>query len=628
MVKNIFNQSFLLVLFCLTFNTAWAVVESEVTPQESNGNPVTMRFTLRNEDDFEIVKNPEGNGDWQVQGPQQVTNSQFTYSNGKAEQMSSVTLTFILFPLKTGQLKVPIAQIKIKDKVYTSPQTSVRVTQLSQNNNAPLRKKGPKFPIFPLDQQDQTDQPNQEALPPPINLSKENRKLEVAVVAEPSKVEVYSGELILLPFYIYTNENIFRNLEFAGFPTFKDFIKEELYLPKNWRTERVQYRGSAFYKAEIIRFALFPLKDGELLIDPLKMRFEVDNDIFSLFQQMMNGEDEDKQKNAQTFMRSSGSVPIKVKALPPKPAGVAQNEIAVGQYKINVQPPRADLVQNEPFSIKVRIEGKGNIKGIPEPEFSFPNSLQKSKTDTDYSINTVSEGYKDFDLLLVPRSSGQVIIPENNWSYFDPDKKTYETVKIPSIELKIFPSNKKNPLGDKAVAVQDTIISGEQDFEKESSPVIPLWAWSFPGLLYAFSVFLYVQRRNHEKEEALIGSMPWLLVERKINAQHDLSSNEALGLVEEWILCRFRVLNIQEAAFDDLTDALKRKVPSNVDSKIEKLRERFKQIEFARFSGKKKNSLNLSFTEIKKLSEEIIDASFAAMTAAQQKYDESDDDDE
>ena len=104
-------------------------------------------------------------------------------------------------------------------------------------------------------------------------------------------------------------------------------------------------------------------------------------------------------------------------------------------------------------------------------------------------------------------------------------------------------------------------------------------------------------------------AQPWLLVERKIYAQKDLSSSEALGLVEEWILKRFQVLHIQEAAFDDLTETLRKKASPGAEGKIDKLRERFKQIEFARFGGGKRHTLNLSFAEIKKLSEEIIHSS-------------------
>lgn len=581
---------------------AFAAVEVSVTPEETAGSPVTVKFLIKDEEgEPEIVKFPEDDPNWRISPPITQTAKSYSVSGLNMKSTSTTTIQFFLHPLKVGQLKVPFIQIKLNEKAYSTPQSTIRVTKLNSqaNPSRPQLPTIPGFPMFPLDDNsDDADFVN------PLDIVEGTKKLEVAIVPEPSKVQVFEGELIVLPFYIYTNENIFRNLEFASFPTFKDFIKEELYLPKNWRTERVKYRGADYYKAEIIRFALFPLKEGELLIDPLNMRFEIDDSLFSLRRHMPNSQTVDQ---GNRFLRSSGAIPITVKPLPPKPSNVTQSEVAVGKYNIRVTPPTTEIIQNEAFTLTLRIEGQGNIKGIPEPEMKLPAGLQKSKTATDYSINTLSEGHKEFDLLLVPRKSGTLAIPETDWTYFNPDKKTYETLKIPSLELKVVPSNKNYRDGDTAKKLQDLVYSGKQSFEKLGDPDVPLWVWGLPALLYALAGMLFIQRRKQEQEDLLIANQPWILIERKILAQHDLKSNEALGLVEEWILQRFKVLKFEEAAFEDLTEALRKKAPPGTEPKIEKLKEKFKLIESTRFSSTKKtNSLNLSFTEIKKLSEEII----------------------
>ncbi len=583
-----------------SINVAIAAVDVSVSPQETDGSPVIVKFIIKDEEgEPEVVKVPEDDSNWRISPPITQTSKSFRVNGLNMESTSSTTIQFFLHPLKAGQLKVPLIQIKLNEKAYSTPQTTIRVTKLrnQQNPNRPQLPNIPGFPMFPLDDNsDDSDFVN------PLDVVEGTKKLEVAIVPEPSKVQVYEGELIVLPFYIYTNENIFRNLEFASFPTFKDFIKEELYLPKNWRTERVKYRGADYYKAEIIRFALFPLKEGELLIDPLNMRFEIDDSLFSLRRHMPNS-----QEQPNNFLRSSGSIPITVKPLPPKPANITQSEVAVGKYTIQVTPPQTALTQNEAFTLTFRIEGQGNIKGIPEPEVNLPEGLQKSKTATDYSINTLSEGYKEFDLLLVPRKSGTLSIPEKDWAFFNPDKKSYEVLKIPSIELKINPSTKNYVDGSATQKLQELVYSGKQSFEKLGDPDLPIWAWGLPVFLYAFAAILFIQRRKQEQEDLLIANQPWVLIERKILAQHDLKSNEALGLVEEWILQRFKVLNFEEAAFEDLTEALRNKTPPSTEPKVEKLKEKFKLIESTRFSSTKKtNNLNLSFAEIKKLSEEII----------------------
>lgn len=600
------------ILFC---SSLFAAVDVEVTPKESNGSPIVVRFTIRNEEGSpDIVKIPESNSDWSISPPFTQSSKSVQMQGLKISSQTTTTVSFFLNPLKVGSLKVPTFQIKLNERIYSTPETVVRVTKLNQQKGS--KGQGiPGFPMFSLDDED--------LIAPENEPGSENKRLDVAIVAEPSKVQVYTGELIVLPFYIYTNENIFRNLEFASFPTFKDFIKEELYLPKNWRTERVKYRGENYYRAEIIRFAIFPLKEGELLIDPLNMRFEIDDSLFSL-RKHFRGQDQGKDGNS--FLRSSGSIPVVVKPLPPKPVHVTQEVVAVGKYALKIMQPSVELVQNEPFSIKLRVEGRGNIKGIPEPTLALPEGIQKSKTATDYQIDTMSEGYKDFDLLLVPRKSGVITIPQSTWHYFDPDKKTYEAVTIPPIELRVLPSNKSSSTGASQKVTKDIVYSGTQDFEKEGDAELPIWAWLFPVMLYAFAGVLFVQRRRHEKEEALLLSKPWIKVERKIYAQHDLTSNEALGLVEEWILQRFKTLNMEEAAFEDLADKLSRKVAPSVASKVDKLKEKFRQIESARFgTTRKTNKLNLSFEEIKKLTEEIVESSLSYMAAPQISEDDDDD---
>lgn len=599
-------QAFVLVFFSLQF--LHASVDVSISSPESDGTPITLRFVIKDEEgDAEISNVPDDSTDWRISPPITQTSKSYRMDGLKMESQSTTSIVFYLQPLKVGQLKVPLIQIKINDKTYSAPQSSVRVTALAPKRptQRPRQPIIPGFPVFPMDDADPSPQN-----PLDVDTDLAPKKLDVSIIAEPSKVEVYAGELIVLPFYIYTNENIFRNLEFASFPTFKDFIKEELYLPKNWRTERVKYRGANYYKAEIIRFAIFPLKEGELLIDPLNMRFEIDDSLFSLRKHFPNSDDEGRPDN--NFLRSSGSVPIKVLALPLKPANIPQSEIAVGKYTLQLMPPNVSLTQNEAFVLKIRVEGQGNIKGIPEPEIILPEGLQKSKTETDYSVNTLSEGYKDFDLLLVPRKSGSFQIPEQSWAFFNPDKKIYELLKIPSVELKVRASVKGNTGSEAEIVAKELIYSGKQSFETIDDSELPLWAWGLPALIYILAGVLFIQRRRHEQEERLISNQPWILIERKILAQHDLSSNEALGLVEEWILRRFQVLNLEEASFDELTDTLRKKVPASSEAKVERLKEKFRLIESTRFgSGKKTNTLNLSFMELKKLTEEIIQSSIS-----------------
>jgi hypothetical protein len=596
-------------------------VKITIQPKESNGQPVIIRFQAENpslpSSNFSIQYNKKNdNKNWEILGPSQSQSSQITFANGKMIRKSSLSLTFQLYPLKTGQLKTPIIEVKINDKVYITKEENINVKSLSSNRGTPYVQtpQSPSFPFFKMFNLDEEESPQ--------DFSSENksRRLEVFVVGDPSKTQVYEGELITLPFYIYTNENIFRNLEFGSFPTFKDFLKEQLFIPKNWKPERTQYRNNYYFKTEIIRFALFPVKTGELLIDPLKMRFEVDNDIFQLLEQMQNPKHHLGQN--QTFMRSSGSIPIEVKPLPIKPPSITQVSVPVGHYKLSVLPPEQNLTQNQAFSLKIRIEGKGNIKGIEEPEIKFPESLKKSRTATSYQINDQSEGFKDFEMLIVPQEAGNIKISENNWSYFDPEKKSYETLAIPSLELRIDPSSKTEaPTKNKEKKI---VYSGTQDFVGVEYSNISLFLWCFPLSLYALAFFLFVQRKKREEEDLLREDYPWLFIEKKIHNQNQ-NLPKKLEHMEQWILSRFSRISKEEASFDDLMMSLINKCPGSTHSKILKLRDLFNKLEATRF-GKNKLSSNFStsFEEIKRLSEEIIH-SFELSSSLQPPSESSDD---
>jgi hypothetical protein len=591
-------------------------VQIKIEPRESSGQTITVSFQIDSKEstplDLSLKSIEDKSQSWEISAPQILKKTQTFFVNGKSSRKSSSLLKLTLVPLKIGEIKTPKIIISAPNKTFNIDEASIIVKSLRPKQQLPQVQPNTRLPFFNLFELDEEKPLNR------IEPENKNKQLDVFVVAEPSKTQVFVGELITLPFYIYTNENIFRNLEFGSFPTFKDFLKEQLFIPKNWRPERTEYRNNNYFKAEIIRFALFPIKSGELLIDPLKMRFEVDTDIFQMLEQMQNPQLTLGQN--QLFNKTSGSIPVTVIPLPPRPASISQNNIPVGTYKISLEQPNQKLVQNEAFNLKLRIEGKGNIKGLQEPELNLPSSLQKSRTATNYETNDRSEGYKDFEVLIVPQNSGDYKIAANSWSYFDPDKKSYETIPIPPIELNIEPSNKPFTEEKKGKSI---IFAGTQEFVNLDKTSISIFVWTIPAFLYALASLFFIQRRKREEEDRLLQNYPWIFIEKKINKQPDLNLVQLLGYIEEWIILRFAKLSKNEASFDELMTMLLNVCHVSTHPKINKLRELFKKLEEKRF-GFQKNSLdsNISFHEIKKLSEEIIQSSGLSSSANSSKSDE------
>jgi hypothetical protein len=593
-------------------------VQIKIEPRESSGQAITVSFQFDSKEstppDLSLKSIEDKSQSWNISAPQILKKTQTFLINGKSARKSSSLLKLTLVPLKIGQLKTPKIKILVSNKTFNIDEASINVKTLRPKQQSPQTQvmPSPRLPFFNLFELDEEKPYNR------IEPENKNKQLDVFVVAEPSKTQVFVGELITLPFYIYTNENIFRNLEFGSFPTFKDFLKEQLFIPKSWRPERTEYRNNNYFKAEIIRFALFPIKTGELLIDPLKMRFEVDTDIFQMLEQMQNPQQ--MLGHNQLFTKTSGSIPITVLPLPPKPASITQNNIPVGNYKISLEHPNQKLVQNEAFNLKLRIEGRGNIKGLQEPELKLPPTLQKSRTATNYETNDRSEGFKDFEVLIVPQNSGDFKIAANSWSYFDPDKKLYETIPIPSLELHIEPSSKTFTEEKKDKRL---IFSGTQEFIALEKTYFSIYVWIIPAALYALASLFFIQRKKREEEDRILQNFPWIFIEKKILKQPDLNSIKLLGYIEEWIILRFAKLSQKEASFDELMATLVNVCHVSTHPKIKKLRELFKRLEEKRF-GFQKSSLdsNISFQEIKKLSEEIIQSLEFSSSANSSKSEE------
>jgi hypothetical protein len=92
----------------------------------------------------------------------------------------------------------------------------------------------------------------------------------------------------------------------------------------------------------------------------------------------------------------------------------------------------------------VRISGRGNIKSIGDitvPDFrGFRVFAPKARESMNVERRRVG-GEKTFDLVLVPESPGDRVIPAFEFSYFDPAKESYVTLSSDPIDIKVLPGD-------------------------------------------------------------------------------------------------------------------------------------------------------------------------------------------
>ncbi|MBD3270970.1 MAG: hypothetical protein GF384_00350, partial [Elusimicrobia bacterium] len=96
----------------------------------------------------------------------------------------------------------------------------------------------------------------------------------------------------------------------------------------------------------------------------------------------------------------------------------------------------------EPVTLHITIAGTGNIKSITEPLLGELANFRRYETVS--SLNTQVKDYrvtgsKEFQIVLVPETSGDHVIPQASFTYFDPRAKTYTTIASDPIPVTVQP---------------------------------------------------------------------------------------------------------------------------------------------------------------------------------------------
>ncbi|WP_121628059.1 BatD family protein [Poseidonibacter antarcticus] len=241
-----------------------------------------------------------------------------------------------------------------------------------------------------------------------------------------NKKELYVSEnfLLTLVFKYKKNPNIV-DLSFEK-PNFDNFWYKQL-------KESKQYEEKGFIVQEL-KFLLFPLKEGVLKINPLKINARLFvNDSSSVFSNKMS--------NIRIY---SNELELDIKKLP-------SNINLIGDFDIKTKVDKTKIKQGEAVSFKLEINANGNIDDISDIKLNLDNATvyeNKPKIETKYENGKYIGKYtKVFS--IVPNKS--IIIPKINLEYFD--KKTRTVILKQSDEIKIN-------------VVQDSVLTTNQLIQK------------------------------------------------------------------------------------------------------------------------------------------------------------------
>ncbi|MAT39462.1 MAG: hypothetical protein CL946_07640 [Ectothiorhodospiraceae bacterium] len=343
------------------------------------------------------------------------TSTQMQFINGRTS--SSISWTYVVQPRKKGTFTIPPATIEYDgEQIKTN---SVQVKVVAGSGSQSQRGGG--------------SQSGEDAL----NIDDDFYMRAVA-----DKRTAYLGEPITVTYKVFSRVN-FQFGEIVKLPRSIGFWAEEFEIDQPNRYPIEVIDGKQYQVLSIKRVQYFPTQSGELFIEPFEVssvvrvrqkRRSSNNQIDRFFSDPFF----DRYQNVEYTLRSQ-RLKIDVKPLPE--AGMPESfKGAVGTYTMDVSLDREDIKANETASLKVKIQGSGNIKLLEGPDVDFPTSVDtydpRIEDDMRSGAGRIS-GTRTFEYIFIPRFPGQLTIPPVEFSYFDYKKEEYVELTGDEFELDI-----------------------------------------------------------------------------------------------------------------------------------------------------------------------------------------------
>lgn len=383
-----------------------SVSENQVS--ESDRFEVTFTFEGKNINALKNFSAPSFKDFRVLSGPNQSTSMQII--NGVSS--SSLALSYILMPTGIGTFTIGSASIQSEGQTYTTEPLKITVVK-----GAPKSKddKG-------------------------TSVSNEEIAKNLFIRASIDKNKVYQGEQVTVTYKLYTRLNIAAQMSVDKLPQYQGFWAEEITTPNNiaFTTEVVD--GKQYRVGLLKRAALFPSQFGKLEVTPLELTIPVQVEKKKKSNNMWDDFFGDPFGRAEIIQYSAKSNTLKVDVMPlPENNKPASFNGAVGKFDFKASLDKSTTKTNEPITLKLKISGTGNIKLLDFPQFELPNGVEKYDPKVNEQINRtgVISGFKEGEYLLIPRIAGSREIPPIEFSYFDPVKRSYQTIKSKSFNIKI-----------------------------------------------------------------------------------------------------------------------------------------------------------------------------------------------
>lgn len=405
------------------------------------GEAFRVEFTLNAEPDADSFKAPSFEGFDVIAGPSVSTGSSIQYINGSISKSFSYGITYVLLPQAAGNVTIGAAEAKVDGTAYRTKPLPIEIVNEGDASRARQQPQG------------RTGGSGDAQASAQGQVAKDDILLRAVV----SRSSVYKNEPLHVAFKLYTRVP-YVNIVPESAPSFNGFWSQDLTDPNSARVGRETYNGKVYETRVLYDYLLYPQQVGSLTIDPVDMTVVAQVVVQS--------------RNADPFFgggREVFNVPrkvqsqratVQVKALP---AGApASFSGAVGNFTMDTQFPSERIAANSGATVTVKISGTGNLTFVQAPKLPLPTSFEQYNVKTTESINTSASGisgYRQFEYPFIARAEGAYDIEPIEFTYFDPQRVQYVTLKSKPLTLEITPDARG---GGDAVVMQGRGMSKEE----------------------------------------------------------------------------------------------------------------------------------------------------------------------
>lgn len=426
--KKIGNLSFVLFsIMLMAFSSVASAVEvfSTVDRNEMGvGDTFTYSIQISSEESINVEEPrlPDLSG-FELLNSWASSQSQAGISQGQFVVSQTRSFNYMLSPVKTGQLRIGAAQVVLDGKVFNTKPIQIRVSE-SSNPGLPQAQGQAQGQGRMRDQREQLEDVFNQLLErqmPGFRSQPVNPDEAFFIQVEVDKTEVFVGEQVTASWYLYTRGQI-RDIDTLKYPSVNGFWKEDIELATQLNFQQEIINGIPYKKALLASYALFPLKPGKAVVDSYKAKCTVVTPSNFGFGRPYQ------------FTKASKPVDIKVNEVP-KENRPANYSGAVGNFQVRAELEQKTVPVNQPLTLKLVFEGEGNAKLIDLPAMELPPNLELYDTQADSKFFRDGRSFKEFQLLIIPRSQGPHTIPSVSVSAFNPKTGQFYNQSTPEISI-------------------------------------------------------------------------------------------------------------------------------------------------------------------------------------------------